>query len=69
MTGQFVIALVLFAAGIVGFSGWFWQARGLTGDASRDAPLKRRLRFIMLGSFLLMGAALLAPSLLRYNVR
>jgi hypothetical protein len=68
MTEQFT-ALLLYGAATIGFLTCFWNARKLTGDADRDAPLKRRLRFVAGGSFALLAAALLVPMLLRPNVR
>ena len=60
-----IIALVLFGTAIVGFLTWFVLARRLTGEPGTDLPLKRRLRFVMIGSFILLAAALVLPSLLQ----
>lgn len=60
-----IASLALYVVAMAGFSSWFWQARRLTGDVNRDASLKRRLRVIMLVSFLILGAAYFIPPLLR----
>jgi hypothetical protein len=61
--------LFLFAAAAAGFLTWFWRARRLSGDATKDAQLKRTLRSIMLISFTLLAAALLLSVIIRPNVR